>query len=97
MAKRGRARREIHFAEIAESQMHHPRRWRLRNDPVRKIRVLADNDQIMLPGIFPDLCIGWLPANLGYGDDGKFRRKPQPRGQVFIEEITLHAGCTTEK
>ena len=80
-------------AEIAEPQMHHPRRRRFRDYPIRKIRILADDDQIMLPGKFPDLRIGWIPADFGGGNNGKLRRKPQPRGQVFIEEKTLHAAA----
>jgi hypothetical protein len=46
---------EFIFAEIAKSQMHHPWRRRVCDDPVRKIRVLAADDQIMFPGKFPNL------------------------------------------
>ena len=85
------------FAEIAKSQMHHPSRRRVRDDPVRKIRVFADDDQILFPGKFPNLLIGWIPTRLGRWHDGKLRRKTQPRGQVFLEEKALHAVWTTEK
>jgi len=51
--------------QIAEPQMHDPRRWRLRNDPVGKIGVLADDDQFAAAGKFPNLRIAWIFANTG--------------------------------
>ena len=43
------------FAKIAEPQMHHPGRRRVRDDPVGKIRILADDDQFMFLCEFPNL------------------------------------------
>jgi hypothetical protein len=71
--------------EITESQMHDPRRWRSRDYPIRKIRILIDNDQIMLAGKFPYLRIGRISACLQEGHKGEFRRKPQPRRHVSVE------------
>jgi len=42
---------KVFFTEVAKPQMHHPGRRRVDDDPVGKIRVLADDDQIMAAGI----------------------------------------------
>ena len=39
-------------AQITESQMHNPRRRRFRDYTIRKIRILADDNQIILAGKF---------------------------------------------
>jgi hypothetical protein len=51
----GEAGVKIVFAQIAEPEMHHPRRRRTHHDPVGKVRVFADDDQLLLAGKFPDL------------------------------------------
>ena len=51
-------------AEIAETQMHDARWRRTSHDPIRKIRILAYDDQIMLPGKVPNLCVGRVSASL---------------------------------
>jgi hypothetical protein len=42
-------------AKIAESQMHHPWRRGFDDYPIREIRILADDDQIMFAGKSPNL------------------------------------------
>jgi len=42
-------------AEITESQMNDPWWGRFRDDPIGKIRILADNDQVVFAGKFPYL------------------------------------------
>jgi hypothetical protein len=54
---------KIISAKIAKSQMHDPRRRRLRDDAVGKIRVLADDDEFTLTCEFPNLRIARLFAN----------------------------------
>ena len=91
---------EIIPAEIAKAQMHHARRRRMRDNAIRKIRVLAHDDKIVLPGKFPNLRIAGVTSHFGHGDDRQRRRKTQPRRQVFIKEKALqaaHAIATTEK
>ena len=51
----------------------------------------------MFAGKFPDLGIARVAAYLDGRDDGEPGRKPQVRGQVFIEGKPLHAIWTTEK
>jgi len=46
---------KIISAKVAKPQMHDPRRRRLRDDAVGKIRVLADDDQFVFAGEFPNL------------------------------------------
>ena len=41
--------------EIAEAEMNNPRRRRLRNNPVRKICILADDNEAMLSSKIPNL------------------------------------------
>ena len=84
-------------AQIAKPQMNNPRRRRLRDNPVGEIRVLADDCQFIFAGKFPNLRVAWLFADFRNRNDWKFRRKAQPRRQIFVKEKTLHAVCTTEK
>jgi hypothetical protein len=66
-------------AKIAESQMHHSRRRRTCHDAIREIGVLADNDQIVFTGEFPNLSI------TGYG---------QPQTRELWEVLAKIAGAT---
>jgi hypothetical protein len=41
-------------SQIAKTQMHHLGGWRTKHNPIRKIRIFADNYQITLAGKVPD-------------------------------------------
>ena len=88
---------KVIFAKIAKPQMHHPRRRQTRDDPILKVRILAHDDQIMLPGKVPIPRVAWISTHLGERNHRKAWRKPETRGQVFVKEKTLHAAGTTEK
>ena len=84
-------------AKIAEPQMDDSRRRRTGDDPIRKIRILAHDGQIMLSGEILNLRIGWIPSDVGQGDNRQLWRKPQTRRHIAVEQTTLHAARTREK
>ncbi len=83
--------------QIAEPQVNHPRRRRLQDDAIRKIRILADDDQFVPSGIMSEVRIVGMPADLGRGDDWQGRRTLQTGRQVLVQQEALHAARTTEK
>jgi hypothetical protein len=46
-------------AKISESQMHNPRRGRLQDDAIRKIRIFGNDDQFMALRKIPNGCVRW--------------------------------------
>lgn len=66
----------FHSAKIAKPQMHHPQRRRTRDDPIRKIRILAHNAPIMFPGEIPNLRVGRILPDTEQRGNRKLGREP---------------------
>src|SRR5438093_6978297 len=50
-------RMEFPPAQISKSEMNHPRRRRMHDDPFREIRIFGDNYQMTISGELPQLGI----------------------------------------